>query len=220
MGATPSAHVARPGWILAATILGSSLAFIDGTVVNVALPSIQHALNATVADAQWVVESYALLLAALILLGGAAGDFYEQSAEAARRLERRALLLVGRDPHNQPRRPLPPGVIAVQYAPHSAVFPSACAVVHQGGIGTTGESMRAGHPTLVVHYGHDQPDNAARLVRMGMARSIPRERYNAEPPRPPTSPVTSGWPSNVLFTASTRPGHSEGNAAGTKTPAW
>jgi UDP:flavonoid glycosyltransferase YjiC (YdhE family) len=40
--------------------------------------------------------------------------------------------------------------------------------------------MRAGHPTLVVHYGHDQPDNAARLVRMGMARSMPRERYNAE----------------------------------------
>jgi EmrB/QacA subfamily drug resistance transporter len=72
----PSAPVARPGWILAATILGTSLAFIDGTVVNVALPSIQHALNATVAGAQWVVESYALFLAALILLGGAAGDFY------------------------------------------------------------------------------------------------------------------------------------------------
>jgi EmrB/QacA subfamily drug resistance transporter len=71
-----STPVARPGWVLAATILGSSLAFIDGTVVNVALPSIQHALNATVADAQWVVEAYALFLAALILLGGAAGDFY------------------------------------------------------------------------------------------------------------------------------------------------
>jgi len=111
---------------------------------------------------------------------GAAGDFYEQSAEAARRLGRRALLLVGRDPHNQPRRPLPPGVIAVQYAPHSAVFPRACVNVHQGGIGTTGEAMRAGRPTLVVHYGHDQPDNAARLVRMGIARSIPRERYNAD----------------------------------------
>ena len=53
-----------------------SMAFIDGTVVNVALPSIQHALNATVADVQWVVESYALFLAALILLGGTAGDFY------------------------------------------------------------------------------------------------------------------------------------------------
>ena len=75
-GAMPYAPVARPAWILAATILGSSLAFIDGTVVNVALPSIQHALSATVADAQWVVESYALFLAALILLGGAAGDFY------------------------------------------------------------------------------------------------------------------------------------------------
>ena len=72
----PSVPVARPVWVLAATILGSSLAFIDGTVVNVALPGIQHALNATVSDAQWVVESYALLLAALILLGGAAGDFY------------------------------------------------------------------------------------------------------------------------------------------------
>ena len=61
---------------MTAAILGSSLAFIDGTVVNVALPSIQHALNATVSGAQWVVESYALFLAALILLGGTAGDFY------------------------------------------------------------------------------------------------------------------------------------------------
>ena len=66
----------RGGWVLVAAILGSSLAFIDGTVVNVALPSIQHGLNATVSGAQWVVESYALFLAALILLGGAAGDFY------------------------------------------------------------------------------------------------------------------------------------------------
>jgi EmrB/QacA subfamily drug resistance transporter len=74
--ATTSALKVRTNWVLAATILGSSLAFIDGTVVNVALPSIQHALNATVADAQWVVESYALFLSALILLGGAAGDFY------------------------------------------------------------------------------------------------------------------------------------------------
>ena len=111
---------------------------------------------------------------------GVAGDFYEQSAEAARRLGRRAVLLVGRDPENQPKHPLPPGVMAVQYAPHSAVFPRACVVVHQGGIGTTGESMRAAHPTLVVHYGHDQPDNAMRLVRLGMARGIPRERYNTD----------------------------------------
>ena len=71
----PAPNVHR-GWVLAATILGSSLAFIDGTVVNVALPSIQHGLNTTVSGAQWVVESYALFLAALILLGGVAGDLY------------------------------------------------------------------------------------------------------------------------------------------------
>lgn len=64
---------ARP-WILAATILGSSLAFIDGTVVNLALPALQDELGATVTEVQWVVESYALLLAALILVGGSLGD--------------------------------------------------------------------------------------------------------------------------------------------------
>src|SRR5947209_10104052 len=63
-------------WILAATILGSSMAFIDGTVVNVALPALQSALRATLADVQWVVESYALFLAALLLLGGSLGDRY------------------------------------------------------------------------------------------------------------------------------------------------
>src|SRR5260221_2722943 len=63
-------------WILAATILGSSMAFIDGTVVNVALPALQSALHATLADVQWVVESYAVFLAALLLLGGSLGDRY------------------------------------------------------------------------------------------------------------------------------------------------
>ncbi len=63
-------------WILAATILGSSMAFIDGTVVNVALPALQSALGATLAQVQWVVESYALFLAALLLIGGSMGDRY------------------------------------------------------------------------------------------------------------------------------------------------
>lgn len=61
-------------WILAATILGSSMVFIDGTVVNVALPALQSDLNATVIDVQWVVEAYALFLAALLLTGGSLGD--------------------------------------------------------------------------------------------------------------------------------------------------
>jgi EmrB/QacA subfamily drug resistance transporter len=69
--------VTRNGrWILAATILGSSMAFIDGTVVNVALPALQSALHATLADVQWVVESYALFLATLLLVGGSLGDMY------------------------------------------------------------------------------------------------------------------------------------------------
>ena len=63
-------------WILAATIVGSSMAFIDGTVVNVALPALQRNLGATATDAQWIVESYALMLAALILVGGSLGDHY------------------------------------------------------------------------------------------------------------------------------------------------
>ena len=72
-GVVPCAKSSQP-WVLAATILGASLAFIDGTVVNVALPAIQKNLNATVLDVQWVVEAYALFLAALLLVGGSLGD--------------------------------------------------------------------------------------------------------------------------------------------------
>ena len=69
-----TAQAAR--WILAATILGSSMAFIDSTVVNVALPALQASLHATVVGVQWVVESYGLFLGALILIGGSLGDLF------------------------------------------------------------------------------------------------------------------------------------------------
>ena len=72
--ATTECGKAQRRWTLAATILGSSMVFIDGTVVNVALPALQAAFNATVTDVQWVIESYTLFLAALLLLGGALGD--------------------------------------------------------------------------------------------------------------------------------------------------
>src|SRR5262245_49668241 len=61
-------------WVLAATILGSSITFIDGTVVNVALPVLQRELGTDIAGAQWVVEAYSLMLSALILVGGSLGD--------------------------------------------------------------------------------------------------------------------------------------------------
>ena len=73
-GVAEPTEAGRGRWVLAATILGSSLAFIDSTVVNVALPALQSAFDATLADVQWVVESYALTLAALILTGGSLGD--------------------------------------------------------------------------------------------------------------------------------------------------
>ena len=75
--AASDASISRGGpWVLTATILASSMAFIDGTVVNVALPALQGDFHASVTDVQWVVESYALLLASLLLLGGSLGDLY------------------------------------------------------------------------------------------------------------------------------------------------
>src|SRR6266699_4149813 len=64
----------RRRWILAATIIGSSLTFVDATVVNVALPALQADLHATITDVQWVIEAYALFLGGLILVGGSMGD--------------------------------------------------------------------------------------------------------------------------------------------------
>src|SRR5262245_63518633 len=71
----PAAHPpAQRRWVLAATILASSMGFMDGTVVNIALPALQATMGATIADVQWVVEAYTLFLAALMLTGGALGD--------------------------------------------------------------------------------------------------------------------------------------------------
>jgi rhamnosyltransferase subunit B len=108
----------------------------------------------------------------------AAGRFYEQSAAAAQRLGRRAVLLIGTDPRNRAAS-LPEGVAAFEYAPFAELFPRAAAIVHQGGVGTTAQAMRAGRPMLVMPYAHDQPDNAARVTRLGIARTISRNRYTA-----------------------------------------
>lgn len=108
-----------------------------------------------------------------------AGDFYEQSAEAAARLKQRAVLLVGKDPRNLPSRPASPDLCIAEYAPYSKLFPRASLVVHQGGVGTTAQALRAGKPMLVMPYSHDQPDNARRVRRLRVARVIKRERYTA-----------------------------------------
>lgn len=108
-----------------------------------------------------------------------ARDFFEQSAEAARILQRRAVLLYGIF-NEPPKTTLDDSVVAFDYAPYSMVFPRAAGVVHQGGVGTTAQVLRAGVPHLFMPYSHDQPDNAARCERAGVARVISRDGYKAQ----------------------------------------
>ncbi|MEK6337306.1 MAG: glycosyltransferase [Acidobacteriota bacterium] len=106
-----------------------------------------------------------------------AGSFYEDSIAAAQLLGKRAVLLVGPDPSVQLPQPLPWDVAAVAYAPYAQIFPRASVVVHQGGIGTTGQALRAGKPMLVMPFGGDQYDNGARVARLGAGRTIRRKNY-------------------------------------------
>jgi UDP:flavonoid glycosyltransferase YjiC (YdhE family) len=108
-----------------------------------------------------------------------AGSFYEESLAAARRLGMRAVLMVGDDPANLPRAALGSDAIAVERAPHAVLFPLAAAVVHHGGIGTLGQALRSGRPMLVVPWSHDQPDNARRALRLGVAAILSPRRYRA-----------------------------------------
>ncbi len=106
-----------------------------------------------------------------------ADDFYLESIRAVGRLGRRAVLLVGKGEWNRLPDPLPEGVIAVDYAPHGDLFPRAAAIVHQGGVGTTGQGLRSGKPVLIVPFAHDQPDHAHRIERLGCGLGLQRKRY-------------------------------------------
>lgn len=107
----------------------------------------------------------------------AAGRFYEHSARAAIKLGLRAVLLIGNDERNRPRFPLPKSICVAQYAPYSELFPHAALIVHQGGVGTTAQCLRAGKPMLIMPYSHDQPDNARRMRRLKVARVIQKKDY-------------------------------------------
>ena len=102
------------------------------------------------------------------------GNFYEASLAAARQLRKRALLLGARS-----RDGVPTGdFLALNYAPYSQVFPRAAVIVHQGGSGTTGQALRAGRPQLIVPYGWDQPDNGARIERLGAGLCLARKDFS------------------------------------------
>lgn len=153
----------QPDWVTNAVMAGFT--FYDGNTELT--PELQQFLDTGTPPIIFTLGSAAVL---------DPGNFYQESLEAARQLNRRAVLLIGK---NTPPANLSEDIIAVSYAPYSQVFPRACAIVHQGGIGTTAQALRASCPTIVMPYSHDQPDNAARVERLGTSRTIPRTKYSA-----------------------------------------
>ena len=141
----------------------------DSDAGNAGLPKhLEDFLKAGPAPVVFTLGSAAVL---------AAGKFYEFSAKAAIRLGVRAVLLIGSDQRNRPRQALPETICVAEYAPFSALFKRAAMVVHQGGVGTLAQCLRAGKPMLIMPYSDDQPDNGRRMRRLGVAGVIQRENY-------------------------------------------
>lgn len=156
----------QPDW--PANTIVTGFAFFDGSESGADLtPDLQQFLDAGEPPIVFTLGSAAVM---------DPGRFYEESVEAAKQLNRRAVLLMGKNP---PPKHLSNSMIAVSYAPYSQIFARACAIVHQGGIGTTAQALRAGRPTVVMPYSHDQPDNAARVERLGTSRTVARKQYTA-----------------------------------------
>ncbi|HLO75121.1 MAG TPA: glycosyltransferase [Magnetospirillum sp.] len=109
-----------------------------------------------------------------------AGDFFAVSAKIARLLGQRAVLVHG--PHADQIKDIPPGddILAIPYVSYGKLFDRASVVVHQGGIGTLAQAMRALRPMLVVPFGFDQFDNGQRIERLGLGRTLLRTHYSVE----------------------------------------
>jgi rhamnosyltransferase subunit B len=153
-----------------ANTLITGFCFYDADAGNVALPP--HLEKFVKHGTQPIV--FTLGSAAVL----AAGDFYEVSAKVAERLGRRAVLLIGSDPQNKPKHKLPHSICVAEYAPYSALFSRSALVVQQGGVGTTAQCLRAGKPMLIMPYSHDQPDNARRMRRLKVSRTIQKKDYH------------------------------------------
>ena len=156
----------QPDWPPSVVVTGS--VFYNGP--ELLQPDLEEFLNAGPPPVIFTLGSSAV---------AAAGRFYEESVDAARRLRVRAVLLTGGFERNVPRASVGGDTFFVDRAPHQLLFPRAAAVVHPGGAGTLAQALRAGRPMLVVPHAHDQPDNAARAARLGVARTVPQNRYLA-----------------------------------------
>ncbi|MEM8830909.1 MAG: glycosyltransferase [Cyanobacteria bacterium P01_G01_bin.19] len=157
----------QPDWAANTVITGFT--FYDGTKAGLEIiPELKQFLDAGEPPIVFTLGSAAVMTP---------GNFYAESIKATKILKGRAVLLVGKNttPEN-----LTKDIIAVKYAPYSQIFPHASAIVHQGGIGTTAQALKAGRPTLIMPYSHDQPDNAARVEHLGTSLTISRQQYLAE----------------------------------------
>ncbi|HEY9672636.1 MAG TPA: glycosyltransferase [Waterburya sp.] len=156
----------QPDW--AANTVVTGFAFYDGNEgATELIPELKQFLDADEPPIVFTLGSAAVMTP---------GSFYQESIQATKQLNRRAVLLIGK---NTPPENLSKDILAVSYVPYSQIFPHACAIVHQGGIGTTAQALRVGRPTIVMPYSHDQPDNAARVERLGTSRTISRKHYLA-----------------------------------------
>ena len=160
----------QPDWPRNTLVTG--FPFYDGDAGNTSLPPpLEAFLAGGPPPLVFTLGSAAVL---------AAGDFYEVSAATAELLGQRAVLLTGSDPANLPKRALSKDICIASYAPYSKIFPRAAAIIHQGGVGTTAQALKAGRPMLVMPYSHDQPDNARRVRHLGVAKVIRRKDYRPE----------------------------------------
>ncbi|MGH9971092.1 MAG: glycosyltransferase [Pyrinomonadaceae bacterium] len=157
----------QPDWPPQARITG--FAFYDGRHEKEMPPELLQFLNAGPAPIVFTLGSSAVWVAR---------DFFHESIAAAKKLKRRAVLLIG-DERNRPQESLPPEIIAVDYAPFESLLERGSVMVHHGGVGTTSQGLRAGIPTLIVPFAFDQSDNAAHAERLGTSRTLYRKQYQA-----------------------------------------
>jgi rhamnosyltransferase subunit B len=162
----PQLARSQPDWPSSSCICGAPV--YDGVAPDAATRAeLEHFLAEGEAPIVFALGSSAVWIA---------GDFWDRAAAAARKIGRRALLVTG------PATPeeLPEGVRAFPYLPYSKIFPRAAAVVHQAGIGTLAQAMRAGLPQLMLPVAFDQPDNARRAAALGVGRVLPFRKASAQ----------------------------------------
>jgi UDP:flavonoid glycosyltransferase YjiC (YdhE family) len=160
----------QPDWPLQLRLTGFALS-------DESCSPVQHATEAQSALDRFLADGDA----PIVFTPGSANEhaavFFQTAIEATALLGRRALLVTGY--RGQLPASLPPHVHHASYASFATLFPRAAAVVHHGGIGTCAQGLAAGVPQLVMPIGFDQPDNAARLARLGVAEAIPSSRFSA-----------------------------------------